>query len=327
MNDLRTLPRLAQGSQPLNSDSLPQILAFVYAVRHGGFAAAGRRLGLTASAVGKSVARLERALGVTLLHRTTRSITLTDIGEGIYERYGEALRLLKDADLMALQEASLLTGTLRLDLPRVYGARVIGPMLARFAEQHPLLGMDIRLNDEICNLVAEGIDLAVRIGEVAESRLVARVLDQQYLVIVASPGYLERHGCPSQPEDLKHHQCLGFRHASHGRIRPWQFRMEDTVTHLTLEHRYLFDEGIALKRAAETGFGVIQVPSYMVRRAVSEGTLQTILGDYQPEPTPISLVYPGQTRHSPKIRALVEFLLLESSAGRLGPDGTQRVGF
>lgn len=319
MHDLRTQPRLAQGSQPLGSDSLPQIVAFVYAVRHGGFAAAGRRLGLSPSAVGKSVARLEQGLGVRLLHRTTRSIALTDIGEGIYERYGEALQLLKDVDLMASQEASLLTGTLRLDLPRVYGARMVGPMLARFATQHPLLSMDIRLNDELCNLVADGIDLAVRIGEVAESRLVARPFDEQHLVIVASPEYLARHGVPQKPEDLMRHQCLGFRHASHGRIRPWQFRAEGSTTHLTLEHRYLFDEGIALKRAAEAGFGIIQVPRYMVQRAAREGALIYLLQDCQPEPTPISLVYPGQTRHSPKVKALVEFMLAEARGGRLGP--------
>ncbi|WP_462381428.1 LysR family transcriptional regulator [Pseudomonas sp. Marseille-QA0892] len=309
----------SNGRRSIGSDSLPQIIAFVSAVRHGGFSGAGRRLGLSASAVGKSVSRLERSLGVRLLQRTTRSITLTEIGEGIFERYTDALELLGQAELLASDEASMLTGTLRLDLPRVYGARVIGPMLARFATIHPSLGLDIRLNDEICNIVEDGVDLAIRIGGVSESRLVARPFDTQEQVVVASPGYLAERGRPLTLEDLPYHQCLGFRHASHGRVRAWRFHRGGEEVQLNIEHRYMFDEGIALKRAAEAGFGIVQIPRYMVDRAVSEGTLEYLLTDYPPARDAISLVYASQARHSPKLRALVDFLLAESSQGRIGP--------
>jgi DNA-binding transcriptional LysR family regulator len=314
-----TQPISSNGRRTIGADSLPQIIAFVSAVKHGGFSGAGRRLGLSASAVGKSVSRLERSLGVRLLQRTTRNITLTEIGEGIFERYTDALELLGQAELLASDEASLLTGTLRLDLPRVYGARVIGPMLVRFSRIYPALGLDIRLNDEICNIVENGVDLAIRIGEVSESRLVARSFDTQEQVVVASPAYLAEQGRPHGIDDLPYHQCLGFRHASHGRIRPWRFNRDGQEVQLNIEHRYLFDEGIALKRAAEAGFGIVQVPRYMVERAVGEGTLEYLLDQYCPVKDAISLVYASQARHSPKLRALVDFLLAESRQGRIGP--------
>ncbi|WP_447555020.1 LysR family transcriptional regulator [Vreelandella sp. EE22] len=304
-----------------SNDSLPQVTAFVQTVRQGGFAAAGRKLGLSASAVGKSVTRMEQRLGVKLLSRTTRSVVLTDIGETVFSRYNHVLELLKEVDLLAGQNAQTLSGTLKFDLPKVYGARVIGPMLARFASLHPGISLDIRLNDEVCHLVEEQVDLAVRIGPVADSSLIARPLDRQRLVVVASPAYLERYGAPLKPQALVEHQCLGFRNASTGRIRPWQFNDESGLdASVTLDHRYRFDEGIAVKRAAEAGLGAAQLPSYMVRRAVKEGTLVRLLDDFCPSPMPIQLIYARESKHNARLRALVNFLLDEARQGRFGPD-------
>lgn len=301
-------------------DSLSQVTAFVQTVRQGGFAAAGRKLGLSASAVGKSVTRMEQRLGVKLLNRTTRTVALTDIGQSIFARYADVVELLKEVDLLAGQDAQVLTGNLKLDLPKVYGARVIGPMLSRFTHNYPGVGMDIRLNDEVCHLVEAQVDLAVRIGSIADSCLIARPFDQQHLVVVASPEYLERFGHPNHPEELAHHQCLGFRNASTGRIRPWHFLYDDGPEHaLNLEHRYRFDEGIAVKRAAEAGLGAAQLPSYMIRRAVREGTLVKLLEDFAPRPMPIQLIYARESKHNARLRALVDFLLTEAEAGRFGP--------
>ncbi|WP_447927729.1 MULTISPECIES: LysR family transcriptional regulator [unclassified Vreelandella] len=302
------------------NDSLPQVAAFVQTVRQGGFAAAGRKLGLSASAVGKSVTRMEQRLGVKLLNRTTRSVALTEIGEAVFGRYTHVLELLKEVDLLAGQDAQTLSGTLKLDLPKVYGARVIGPMLARFASLHPGISLDIRLNDEVCHLVEEGVDLAVRIGTVADSDLIARPLDRQRLVVVASKEYLARYGTPQKARALGEHQCLGFRSASTGRLRPWLFKDESGVdTSLALDHRYRFDEGIAIKRAAEAGLGVAQLPSYMVRRAVKEGTLVRLLDEFRPGPTPIQLIYTQKSKHNVRLQALVNFLLDEARQGRFGP--------
>lgn len=304
-----------------SSDSLAQVTAFVQTVRQQGFAAAGRKLGLSSSAVGKSVTRMEQRLGVKLLNRTTRSVVLTEIGHAVFSRYSQVLELLKEVDVLAGQDAQTLSGNLKLDLPKVYGARVIGPMLSRFARQYPGISLDIRLNDEVCHLVEEQVDLAVRIGSVADSSLIARPLDRQQLVVVASPDYLERHGYPKQPQALLIHQCLGFRNASSGRVRPWQFNGEDAKeASLTLDHRYRFDEGIAVKRAAEAGLGVAQLPSYMVRRAVKEGTLVRLLDEFCPNTMPIQLIYARESRHNVRIQTLVNFLLSEASRGHFGPD-------
>lgn len=301
-------------------DSLPQVMAFVQTVRQNGFAAAGRKLGLSASAVGKSVTRLEERLGVKLLNRTTRSMALTEIGQTIFQRYVDVLDLLKEVDVLAGQDASVVSGHLRLDLPKVYGARVIGPMLARFAQVYPAVSMDIRLNDEVCNLVTDQIDLAVRIGSVADSSLIARPFDQQHLGVVASPAYLARCGEPLLPDELVAHQCLGFRHASSGRVRPWYFQLSDGTEHsVNLEHRYQFDEGIAVKRAAEAGFGIAQLPTYMTRRAVREGTLIELLNEFMPCSSPVHLIYAHESKHNLRVRTLVEFLLTEASARRFGP--------
>lgn len=304
-----------------SNESLPQVVAFVQTVRQGGFAAAGRKLGLSASAIGKSVTRMEQRLDIKLLNRTTRSVVLTDIGHAVFSRYAKITELLKEVDLLAGQDAHTLSGNLKLDLPKVYGARVIGPMLSRFARLHPGISLDIRLNDEVCHLVEDQVDLAVRIGPVADSSLIARPLDQQRLVVVASPDYLERHGHPNQPQELLQHQCLGFRNASTGRIRPWQFNgssgLEESIT---LDHRYRFDEGIAVKRAAEAGLGAAQLPSYMIHRAVKDGTLVRLLDEYCPRPMPIQLIYAQESKHNLRARTLVNFLLDEASAGRFGPD-------
>ncbi|MFY0665941.1 MAG: LysR family transcriptional regulator [Natronospirillum sp.] len=312
-----------QTAKPIH-DSLPQVVAFVHTVRQNGFAAAGRKLGLSASAVGKSVTRLEERLGVKLLNRTTRSVALTEIGQTIFNRYADVLELLKEVDVLAGQDAHILSGNLKLDLPKVYGARVIGPMLARFAQIYPGVSMDIRLNDELCNLVADQVDLAVRIGSVADSSLIARPLDQQHFAVVASPEYLERSGQPMQPEELIAHQCLGFRHASSGRVRPWLFRHVDgTDRSMNLEHRYLFDEGIAVKRAAEAGFGIAQLPTYMTRRAIREGTLVELLPDVAPNPTPVQLIYARESKHNRRVRTVVNFLLQEAAQQRFGPEGLE----
>lgn len=303
-----------------SGDSLSQVNAFVQTVRQGGFASAGRKLGLSASAVGKSVTRMEQRLGIKLLNRTTRSVSLTDIGETIFARYSEVIDLLKEVDLLAGEDAQVLRGNLKLDLPKVYGARVIGPMLSRFAKLYPNVSMDIRLNDEVCHLVEEQVDLAVRIGSVADSCLIARPFDWQDLVVVASPEYLQLAGRPAIPQDLNHHQCLGFRNASTGRIRPWHFLLDDGPEQaLSLEHRYRFDEGIAVKRAAEAGLGAAQLPAYMIRRGVQDGTLELLLEDYKPRPVPIQLIYAQESKHNARVRALVTFLLQEAEAGHFGP--------
>lgn len=309
-----------QTVKPLH-DSLPQVVAFVHTVRQNGFAAAGRKLGLSASAVGKSVTRLEERLGVKLLNRTTRSVALTEIGQTVFNRYADVLELLKEVDVLAGQDALILSGNLKLDLPKVYGARVIGPMLARFAQNYPGVSMDIRLNDELCNLVADQVDLAVRIGPVADSSLIARPFDHQHLAVVASPDYLARAGVPIQPDELISHQCLGFRNASSGRVRPWLFRHSDgTDRSMNLEHRYLFDEGIAVKRAAEAGFGIAQLPTYMTRRAIREGTLVELLPEVAPNPTPVQLIYARESKHNRRVRTVVDFLLSEAEQVRFGPE-------
>ena len=179
---------------------LQQLIAFAGAARHGGFAAAAREAGTAPSTIAKSVARLEKDLGVRLFHRTTRQMRLTPDGERLYERCQRVLAELEDLQAEASGARAALSGMLRVSLPVLYGTRFVMPVLAELCLRHPALQLDISLTDERVDLIREGVDLAVRIGELRDSSLVARRIDQQQLVLCASATYLKRRGTPARIE-------------------------------------------------------------------------------------------------------------------------------
>jgi LysR family transcriptional regulator, regulator for bpeEF and oprC len=299
-------------------ESLAGVTAFVRTAQLRSFTAAGRALGLSASAVAKAVARLEASLGARLLHRTTRTVTLTDDGAVFLAHAQRALTALEDA-ASVVGRGTTLRGTLRIDAPVVLGRERLVPALVRWLDAHPQLSVDVRLSDRWTPLIEEGIDVAVRIGPIADSRLVARRLGEHRLALVAAPAYLAARGTPRRPGDLDRHAGIAFRMPTSGRPRPWQLRHRTRTVELRPRGALLLDEGEALVRAAEAGAGLAQVPDYMAEAGLARGTLVRVLDAFAPAPMPVSAVYAQAQIVAPKVRAFVDFLVANGPALLDGP--------
>lgn len=297
-------------------NSFPQLLAFASTARHGNFARAARELGLTPSTVAKSVARLEEQLGVKLFHRTTRQVSLTADGEQLFVRCQRVLAEVDELAAMAAGARNAPSGVLRLDMPITYGKRVVLPVLAALTKRYPDLRVDARLSDQYCDPVRDGLDAVVRVGGLADSRLVAKRISQQSLVVCASPEYLKRNGTPLTPDAVEHHACILFRTPTSGRERPWQFRKGRKEIDIHPPSRMALNDGEAMVAAACAGVGLTQVPDYMAEDAIASRKLIAVLHDFQAAPMPISLVYPSNRMVTPRLRAFMDALTDALSARR-----------
>ena len=299
-------------TKPARTDAfmhaLPQFIAFAQTARRGSFAQAARDLGSTPSSVAKSVARLEAGLGVKLFHRTTRQVSLTPDGERLFRRAERVLAEVEDLQAEAAGTRAAVTGVLRIDLPITYGRRIVLPLLAQVLQQHPGLQLDVRLQDGYADLVRDGLDLAVRVGPLQDSRLVARPIDHQRLVMLASPGYLARQGVPHRAADLEQHAAIVFRMPATGRQRPWQLRAGRRVAELHPAPTVQVNDGEGMVAAAIAGLGITQVPDYMATKALAAGQLAAVLPDLQPPPMPISAVMPSARLVPPRVRVVLEAL-------------------
>ena len=287
---------------------LQQFLAFAQTARRGSFAAAARDLGQAPSTLAKSVARLEAQLGVKLFHRTTRQVSLTPDGERLYRRCERVLAEVEDLQAEAAGTRAAPSGTIRIDAPITYGRRILMPLFARLLQQHPQLQLDLRLQDAYADLVREGLDVAVRIGALQDSRLVARRFDRQQLVCVASPAYLAARGTPQRIDELSGHDVIVFRMPSSGRVRPWQLREGRRVVELHPAHRVQVNDGDGMVAAARAGLGLTQIPDYMAADELASGQLVQVLADKQPPPMPISAVLPSSRLVPPRVRLLLDAL-------------------
>ncbi len=288
--------------------SLQGFLSFAETAKHASFARAARALELSPSAVAKSVARLEATLGVRLFHRTTRQVVLTSDGRELYQR---CQRVLEEIDgLRSAAEGARASprGTLRLDMPVSYGKRVMVPLLAELAFEHRELGFEARFSDRYADLVQDGLDAVIRVGELRDSRLVARTFDQQQLVICASPRYLKRRGTPRSLADLERHDCLGNRNSTSGRERAWPLRSAGRHEEFLPRSRVVFDDGEALVQAAIAGLGLVQLPDYFFGEALRDGRLVEVLARFRPPPEPISIVYPSKRQVPQRLRVLIAAL-------------------
>ena len=287
---------------------LQQFIAFAETAKHGSFAAAARELGSAPSTLAKAVARLERALGVKLFHRTTRHVGLTPDGERLFARCQRLLADVEDLQAEAAGVRAAPSGTLRIDMPIVIGRRVVMPLLARLVREHPELSLDVRLQDGYVDLVKEGIDVAIRVGELRDSTLVARRFASQQLVLCASPGYLAARGRPERIDGLSGHAAVVFRMPSNGRTRPWQLRHRGRPIELHPPATTQVSDGEGVVAAACLGLGLAQVPDYMAVDEIAQGRLVEVLPDCRPAPMPISVVYPGARLVPARVRALLERL-------------------
>ena len=288
--------------------NLQNLSAFSETAKHNSFARAARQLGVSPSPVAKSVARLEHELGVRLFQRTTRSVSLTEDGRALHRRcqriMEEVVALHSEADGARSDPC----GTLRLAVPIVYGRLIVLPLLAKLAQEHTGIGLDVRFSDRRADLIEDGLDAAVRVGMLDDCALVARRFDLQELVCVASPAYLARRGMPVRPSDVLKHDCIVSRWHATGRERVWAFRRGRKQLELLPNCRYMVDEGEAGVAAALAGLGLVQLPDYMVEQALRDGRLREVLGSHRPAPLPISIVYPSHRHVSARLRMLIEAL-------------------
>lgn len=288
-------------------DRFDSLHTFVAVVEAGSFSAAAARLDRAKSAVSRQVAALESHLGVQLLNRTTRRLSLTEAGREFHERAQRILADLEEAELSVAAEQTALRGRLRLAAPLSFGVLHLAPALAEFLTRHPELVLDLDLDDRRINLVEEGFDLALRIGELVDSSLVARSLAPIRMQLCASPAYLRRHGTPRTPQDLAFHAGLVYGNVPEA--QQWRFRdVAGKVHSVKVPARLRANNGDVLLRAALDGLGVVVSPTFIAHRALAAGQLVPLLPDYQAPGTSAYAVYPSR-RHLPqRVRALIDFL-------------------
>lgn len=287
---------------------LQQLLAFAETAKRGGFAAAARELGSAPSTVAKAVARLEASLGLRLFHRTTRQVSLTSDGERLFQRCQRVLAELDDLQSEAAGARTAPRGTLRIDMPIVFGRKVMLPLLARLIEQHPGLTLDARLSDAYADVVKDGIDVAIRIGELHDSTLVARRFASQHLLLVAAPDYLRLRAPPRTLDDLAAHRQILFRMPGSGRDRPQHFSVDGQTVARHPAQGLRFNDGEAMVQAALLGLGVAQVPDNMVDAELAAGRLTELLPELRPPAIPIHAVMPAQRMLPSRVRALLDAL-------------------
>jgi DNA-binding transcriptional LysR family regulator len=286
---------------------LESLESFVSVAEHRGFALAARQLGRSPSAVTRSIAALEEHLSIRLLHRTTRSVRLTDAGARYLERARRILSDLEEADLAARAERSEPAGRFAISAPSVFGRLYVVPLFCAFLRRHPGVRGELILADRLVNLVEEGLDLGVRIGVLDDSSLRVRAVGAVRRVLVASPDYLAAHQRIRRPSDLRAHATICF--SSLNPTPEWRFFHRGKELRLAIEPSFTTNSADAAVEHARLGGGVALVLSYQAEAAVEAGALEILLPRYEPPPLPIQVVYPGARQPSANVRAFIDFTL------------------
>jgi len=295
-------------------DRFAAIEAFVRVAECGSFSQAAQRLHSSKSVVSRQVSALEAELGARLIHRTTRALTLTEAGRSYFERASRILAELEEANASVGQLQAAPRGRLRVNAAMSFGFLHLAPALPEFLIRYPEVEIELTLNDRFVDLVEEGFDVAVRIGSLDDSTLVARRLAPTRLTVCAAPDYLAAHGTPASPGDLKAHECLCYSNV--GLPRAWRFVMPDGQPRLVeVKGRLHANNGDALRAAALTGLGLTYLPSFIVGSDLQSGALVAVLEAFIPQDSAVHAVYPHSRHLSPKVRAFVDFLV-----ARFGPD-------
>lgn len=293
------------------SQRVRTILSFVQAVDAGSFAAAARVLGISSAAVSKNVASLERALGVRLMNRTTRTLSLTDEGSAFLKQARIALEALDSAvDAVAAQRSEI-SGHVRISTSAAFGRDQLMPALPGLLARYPALSVEADFDDRVVDLVRDGYDLAIRGGRIADSALVSRPICHLNMILVASPDYLGRQGVPSSPEKLKRHRLIARRFLG-GKVSPWNFRQVDgCITTQDLESAALtLSAPEALAQAASQGLGIAQVGVHHAWSHLVSGRLKVLLlGLHDPGSYEMVLQYPHRALVAPRVRATIDYLL------------------
>lgn len=289
-------------------DRVTGMQVFSRTVSLGSLAGAARALGMSQTMATKHIAALEDRLGVKLIHRTTRRISLTEAGRNYLDAVERILSEIEAADASAAQETSEVRGTLRLNAPVSFGIREVAPLLAEFGRDHPKLTVDLGLNDRQVDLVEEGWDLAIRIGRLADSTMIARRIAPCRMAVCASPKYLDASGTPQTIADLQEHNCLGYTLSASAGASHWSFG-RDGREKVSVGGSLKANNGDALVQAAVAGLGIIYQPTFLVHREIRSGLLVPLRLNHRPIALPgVYAIYPPDRRPPPKIPALIDFL-------------------
>jgi len=292
-----------------SAPDLVDVLAFVRVVDTGSFARAAERMGLSKPVLSRRVARLEGQLGARLLTRGARGAQPTDIGQAYYARAAAILADLEAAQEVVAEAVTQVAGPIRLTAPLSFGISYLAPALADFAGLHPAVELDIEFEDRTVDLVGGGYDLAVRIGKLEDSSLVARRIAPVRKAVIASPAYLDAHGRPGRPADLAGHSVLLYGNEQ------WRFRIGERWEAVRVQARMRANNGEMLRAAAEADLGICMLPSFIAAPAIEAGRVEVLLRDFPVEEGALHAVMPPGRAVTARVRALVDFLV-----ARFGPE-------
>lgn len=288
-------------------NNLSDIATFVSVVEQGSFTAAADHLEMSKAVVSKYISRLESRLGSRLFNRTTRRLTLTESGRVLYERTSAAIQDLASAEAEVMQLAGEPRGRLRITAPVLFGEEFLVGLFDGFCNRYPEIELDVDLDNRMVDLVKEEFDVGIRIASLPDSSMVARRLSEIQIVTVASPQYLDKHGVPSEPADLRNHQCLlyGLQRIPH----EWRFkRGSSQAMSVRVKGSFRSNNDAVLKRAALDGKGFLRFPKIFIADELERGDLVTVLESYEIQTTTLSVVFPTRRNMAPKVRVFVEYL-------------------
>ncbi|MFZ6746693.1 LysR family transcriptional regulator [Undibacterium sp. JH2W] len=289
-------------------DKLRSMEVFVAVVDAGSFTAAAAQCEISPVMVGKHIQFLESLLGARLLTRTTRRQSLTELGLQYAEQCKGILAQISEAESGAARMRGGARGVLKITSPVTFGSELLAPAMVDYLAQYPEMRADLHMNDRLVDLVEDGFDAAIRIGQLEDSTLVARPLQPYSMMICAAPAYLKRKGVPHTPSDLTEHECLDFLHWN----KHVRWRLTEEVTEIPVS-RLRSNNGQALKSAAVAGFGIVMQSELLLASEVAAGRLVPLMKDYLPAPRPMHLLYPRDRQPTPKLSTFIEFMM-----GRFG---------
>ena len=291
-------------------DIVAAMQVFVRVAEAGGFTPVARETHTTQPTVSRVVAALEDHLGARLFHRSTRAVSLTDDGKQFYELARHALEAVSEAENAVGKRRTRAFGRLRLSIPVAFGRLHVAPHMPRFLELNPDVQVELVMSDSFVDLIGEGIDLAVRVGEIADPTLIVRRIGTTRRVTVASQDYLERRGEPLHPADLTAHDCIVYTRLATG--NEWHFTDEDGEIVVRVQGRYLVDNSEGVREGVLGGLGIGVIPIWLFKEdEIARGRVRIILDDFEPTRLPIHAVFPSRRLVPAKVRAMIEFLAAE----------------
>jgi DNA-binding transcriptional LysR family regulator len=294
---------------PYDGRLLSGVTVLMAVIEAGSMARAAEALGLTSSGVGRAVSRLEARIGVRLLERTTRTMTLTDEGRRFYEEVGPHLDGIEQAAMTAAGAAGTVRGRLRVNVDPFFTRVVLAGQVAAFLDRHPNVRLELIMRDHVGDLVADGFDLALRFGEPPTGSLIARKLIETRILTVASPSYIKRHGRPKHPSEVAHLPCIDFYDAANACAFEWEFRNGAEVLPVKPSSRLMVSDVGAMLGACEAGAGIAQIMELGSKEIVDSGRLVELFPDWPGELFPLYALYPSRQHRAAKVRAFVDFAI------------------